>query len=343
MRATEFLKEEAKLIKTNGLTLKYAFNDRALIMKAFEKGTGNPLAYVKFVKEHDELYPQDLWVNDEYRNKGIAKTMYDALKNDGYVINRSHDQTKAGAGFWDKHRGEDAYVWEDEDVDEDMSRRGFLGALGGAAMAAAGLGAEAKPNTIKPKTKSPSQDAIQQAKKQQNVKPASPTKDPQAEAMLYRTAKASGMKGSELAQFLAQTKHESWDHSRLQEKSIGDPNQYFAKKYDPSLAPKTAKILGNKHRGDGAKYHGRGFIQLTGRDNYRMASEALGLDLLNHPEIASKPDVAAKIAVWYWNTRVKPKVNNFEDTVAVTKTINNAMFGLEDRLANFVDYKKRVA
>lgn len=228
-------------------------------------------------------------------------------------------------------------------INEDMSRRGFLGALGGAAMAAAGVDAEAKPKVIKPKTKSPSQDVIQQAKKQQTTKQASPTKDPQAEAMLYRTAKASGMKGSELAQFLAQTKHESWDHSRLQEKPVGDPNKYFAKKYDPTYAPKTAKILGNKLRGDGAKYHGRGFIQLTGRDNYRMASEALGLDLINRPDLASKPDNAAKIAVWYWNTRVKPKVQNFEDTVAVTKAINNAMFGLEDRLANFIDYKKRVA
>lgn len=230
-----------------------------------------------------------------------------------------------------------------EFVNEDISRRGFLGGLLGAAALGAGADASAKTNTIKPKTKSPSQQVIQQVKKQQPAKPASPTKDPQAEAMLYRTAKASGMKGSELAQFLAQTKHESWNHSRLQEKPVGDPQKYFTKKYDPTQAPKTAKILGNKLKGDGAKYHGRGFIQLTGRDNYRMASEALGLDLINHPELASKPEVAAKIAVWYWNTRVKPKVNNFEDTVAVTKTINNAMFGLEDRLANFIDYKKRIA
>ena len=228
-----------------------------------------------------------------------------------------------------------------EFISEDMSRRGFLGALGGMAAAAAGLDAEA--GTKKPKIKSPSQQSIQQAKRLQPTKIASPSKDPQAEAMLYRTAKASGMKGSELAQFLAQTKHESWDHSRLQEKPVGDPDQYFAKKYDPAYAPKTAKILGNKIRGDGARYHGRGFMQLTGRDNYRMASQALGLDLVNHPELASKPDVAAKIAVWYWNTRVKPRVHNFDDTVEVTKTINNAMFGLDDRLANFIDYKKKLA
>jgi hypothetical protein len=113
MRASEFITEESKSAKINGLILKYAFNDRALIMKAFESSTRNPLGYVKFVKENKELYPQDLWVNDEHRNRGIAKSMYDYLKSEGYVINRSHDQTKAGAGFWDKHRGEDAYVWED--------------------------------------------------------------------------------------------------------------------------------------------------------------------------------------------------------------------------------------
>ena len=230
-----------------------------------------------------------------------------------------------------------------EFIVEDISRRGFLGGLLGAAAATAGLDAEAKPNTTKPKTKSPSQQTIQKAKNQQATRQATPTKNPQVEAMLYGTAKANGLKGSELAQFLAQTKHESWNHSRLQEKPVGDPEKYFAKKYDPTLAPKTAKILGNKLKGDGAKYHGRGFIQLTGRDNYRMASEALGIDLLNRPDLASQPAIAAKIALWYWETRVKPKVNNFDDTVAVTKTINNAMFGLEDRLANFVDYKKRIA
>lgn len=103
--------EEAKAVKYNGLILKYAFNDGALLIKAFEQGT--PIAYVKFVREGKELYPQDLWVNDDYRNKGVAKSMYDYLKSAGYIINRSHDQTKAGSGFWDKHRGEDSYVWED--------------------------------------------------------------------------------------------------------------------------------------------------------------------------------------------------------------------------------------
>lgn len=116
MRASEFITEEAKAARYNGLLIKYAFNDGALLLKAFTKE--GPVAFVKFVKEEKELYPQQLWVNDEFRNRGIAKSMYDFLKSEGYIINRSHDQTKAGAGFWDKHRGENAYVWEDEVLDE---------------------------------------------------------------------------------------------------------------------------------------------------------------------------------------------------------------------------------
>jgi ribosomal protein S18 acetylase RimI-like enzyme len=125
MRSVEFITEETKGSRYNGLIMKYAFNDSILILKAYEQGT--PIAYVKFVKENKELYPQDLWVHDDYRNKGIAKSMYDYLKSEGYTINRSHDQTKAGSGFWDKHRGEDAYVWEDDVEESGVSAAGGEG------------------------------------------------------------------------------------------------------------------------------------------------------------------------------------------------------------------------
>lgn len=118
MRANEFITEEKKIARYNGLIMGYAFNNTELILKAYDPATKNPLSYVKFTKEKKELYPQDLWVNNEYRNKGIAKSMYDFLKDEGYEINRSHDQTNAGSGFWNKHRGEDAYVWEEEVLDE---------------------------------------------------------------------------------------------------------------------------------------------------------------------------------------------------------------------------------
>jgi predicted chitinase len=204
------------------------------------------------------------------------------------------------------------------EITEDLSRRGFLGAMGAGAAAAVAPGiAQAKPNPT----------PIETTGLSMNTGP---------EHSVQRTAIASGIRGVELAQFMAQVRHESADFSRMKEKG---GQQYYAKRYDPKLAPKTAKILGNTHPGDGVKYHGRGFIQITGRDNYRMAGDAIGMDLVNHPELAARPDVAAKIAVWYWKTRVKPNVSNFNDTQTVTKYINPALRGLNDRLQHFKQYK----
>lgn len=115
MRANEFITEEAKAEKYNGLVMKYAFNDDGLLIKVIS--TEGPLAFARFNKEGKNLHPQHLWVNDDYRNKGIAKSMYDYLKSEGYIIHRSNDQTKSGAGFWDKHRGKDVYVWEEINPD----------------------------------------------------------------------------------------------------------------------------------------------------------------------------------------------------------------------------------
>ena len=212
-------------------------------------------------------------------------------------------------------------------VIEDLSRRGFLGGLAG--MAALG--------TSDTKTNNSNKDTPVQIEPQKEPTITTLSNNPQIESLLHKAAVAAGIVGTELAQFMAQTKHESWNFSRLKEKGVGQG--YFAKKYDRQYAPKTAKILGNKNIGDGEKYHGRGFIQLTGRDNYRMASQALGIDLLNNPDLAERPDVAAKIAIWYWQTRVKPYINNFNDTKAVTQKINPALRGLRDRHAKFIDYK----
>lgn len=55
--------------------------------------------------------------------------------------------------------------------------------------------------------------------------------------------------------------------------------------------------LGNTHSGDGRRYKGRGFVQITGRANYANWGSRLGLDLVGKPELASRPDVAAQILV----------------------------------------------
>ena len=159
------------------------------------------------------------------------------------------------------------------------------------------------------------------------------------EAALTRAAKAAGLKGTELAQFLAQCAHETGDFAHMEE--LGG-NRYLAQ-YDPTVNPAKAKTLGNTQAGDGAKYKGRGFIQITGKANYTKAGQALGIDLVKNPDLASQPDVAAKIAVWYWQNRVSPYVQDFSDTRGVTKRINPGLAGLQDRVENFKDYQQQVA
>ena len=157
------------------------------------------------------------------------------------------------------------------------------------------------------------------------------------EAVLTRTARAAGITDPiELAAFLAQCAHESHDFQSMVE--YGGSLDF--RKYDPKYTPKKARALGNKKAGDGARYKGRGYIQLTGRYNYKRAGEALGLPLEQKPELAEKPEVAAKIAVWFWKQRVQPRVDNFNDVRAVTKPINPGLNGLEDRKDSFKDFKQ---
>ena len=100
--------------------------------------------------------------------------------------------------------------------------------------------------------------------------------------------------------------------------------------------------MGNKQDGDGFKYRGRGFIQLTGRDNYIRAGKDLGLDLENNPDLASQPENAAKIALWYWKQRGLSGPAQKGDVLAVTKGINGGTNGLDDRKSKFAKYLSEV-
>jgi hypothetical protein len=71
---------------------------------------------------------------------------------------------------------------------------------------------------------------------------------------------------------------------------------YFERMYGPQgKRPDTAKKMGNTRPGDGAKYCGRGYVQLTWQQNYKKAGELLHVDLVNDPDLAMRPDVAANI------------------------------------------------
>ena len=156
-----------------------------------------------------------------------------------------------------------------------------------------------------------------------------------AEAIAKRLALQQGLKGLELAAFLAQIKHESWDFKRMHE--VGD-KRYFQQMYDKKYKPAKAKGLGNTEPGDGVRYRGRGYMQLTGRDNYRRVGRLLGIDLENNPELAARPDIAARVALLYWKKRVRPNVRDWSNVAEVTRPINSRLAHLEDRKRDFAAY-----
>jgi GNAT superfamily N-acetyltransferase len=94
-----------------GVTFTMKEKDGQLIVKALND-YGIPMGHVHFNMDGKILDPQDLEVYHKYQGQGIARVMYDYIKSQGFTIERSWDQTEAGKGFWDKHRGEDVRVWE---------------------------------------------------------------------------------------------------------------------------------------------------------------------------------------------------------------------------------------
>lgn len=84
-------------------------------------------------------------------------------------------------------------------------------------------------------------------------------------------------------------------HSLHPVKEMGGSN-YFFRMYDKAgQRQNVAKALGNTEPGDGALFCGRGYVQLTGRRNYTLAQAKTGAGLIDNPDLAMKPDVAAKI------------------------------------------------
>lgn len=91
--------------------------------------------------------------------------------------------------------------------------------------------------------------------------------------------------------------------------------------------------LGNTEPGDGARYIGRGYLQITGRANYREMGKRIGLDLEAEPERAADPEMAIEIACAYWTARGINAPADAGDFREVTRRINGGLVGYEDRLA----------
>ena len=88
---------------------------------------------------------------------------------------------------------------------------------------------------------------------------------------------------------------------------------------------------GPAESGEGWKYRGRGLKQLTGKDNYTRCGQALGLDLVDNPDLLLEPEGAALSATWFWSINKCGPLADADDFVGLTKRINGGTIGLEDR------------
>ena len=157
-----------------------------------------------------------------------------------------------------------------------------------------------------------------------------------------------------IAMFLAQCGHESAGWTVFEENLnysanglVGVFGRYFnaasAAKYarkPQAIANRVyANRMGNgpEESGDGWKYHGRGQIQLTGKNNYTaFAKDSVDNweDLVDYPEqLAEDKELALLSALWFWKTNNLNAESDKEDVKRATKKINGGYNGLEDREA----------
>lgn len=153
-----------------------------------------------------------------------------------------------------------------------------------------------------------------------------------------------------MAMFLAQCCHESGHFRRVTENlnySADGLNKIFPKYFvragrdSTQFARQPEKIAnivyanrmgnGDTASGDGWRFRGRGFIQLTGRNNYTDCGESLEYDLVNDPSYLETPEGAARSAAWFWWNNDLNDFADKNDIVGCTKRINGGTIGLAER------------
>lgn len=161
-----------------------------------------------------------------------------------------------------------------------------------------------------------------------------------------------------LAHFLAQCGHESGGFKAVVEnlnysssglKSIfgkyfpGNLNESYARKPEKIGSRVYASRMGNgdESSGEGFKFRGRGYIQLTGKNNYANFGKFIGEDTISNPDLVSEKYPLASAAFFFdsnnlWSTC--DKGSDDATVTAVTKRVNGGTNGLADRIKHFKEY-----
>lgn len=120
--------------------------------------------------------------------------------------------------------------------------------------------------------------------------------------------------------FLAQVAHES-------------AGLVYTRELASGKAYEGRKDLGNVKAGDGVRFVGRGYMQITGRANYEAMARDLHADCVNHPELIEQPRWALLSALWYWKRNNLNRFARNDSFTGLTKAINGGTNGMADRLA----------
>ena len=101
------------------------------------------------------------------------------------------------------------------------------------------------------------------------------------------------------------------------------------------------KDLGNDQPGDGYKYRGRGYLQITGKDMYKRIGKEINVDLVSNPDLANDPQVAAKIIPAFFKLKLgNRKPSDLEDIQSVNKMVGSAdVASREKRVSLAQNYK----
>ncbi len=178
-------------------------------------------------------------------------------------------------------------------------------------------------------------------------------------AQIPETAKKFNITNNlRLAHFLAQCGHESGNFKAVSEnlnysadglKKIfgkyfpGNLNESYARKPEKIAARVYASRMGNgdEASGEGFKFRGRGYIQLTGKNNYTNFSKFIGEDCVANPDLVATKYPLASAAFFFDSNKLWSICDKGADdatVTAVTKRVNGGTIGLPDRIKHFKEY-----
>ncbi len=97
---------------------------------------------------------------------------------------------------------------------------------------------------------------------------------------------------------------------------------------------------GDEKSGEGYKYRGRGFLQITGKENYHRLANDTDIDCLKNPDLLLEEANAMISALWFWKLKGLNALADKDDLIGITKRINGGKNGLEHRAELLLKYKQ---